>query len=236
MIAALIGAVWAPGVAQDRAMPTRDVLLIHGPIHYDLLIPLDDISRPRFAALEARGVPLSHPDARWLVIGWGARKFYTQTPTYRELKPGNVWRGVIGDDAVLRIDVIGPINQQIKRRSVAMTERQYRTLVDNVWSEFTLGPDGLPERVGVTGYTTTDGFFAAEGRLASCAPVMSGSATSCVRRACVLGVGRRCLFRSACPINFTKAITADVGRSAGSLSGKMKPVPVNWPLESLAAS
>ena len=94
-------------------MPSRDVLLIHGPIHYDLLIPLDDISRPRFASLEARGVPLSHPDARWLVIGWGARKFYTQTPTYRELKPGNVWRGVIGDDAVLRIDVIGPINQQI---------------------------------------------------------------------------------------------------------------------------
>ena len=164
MIAALIGAVWAPGVAQDRAMPTRDVLLIHGPIHYDLLIPLDDISRPRFAALEARGVPLSHPDARWLVIGWGARKFYTETPTYRELKPGNVWRGVIGDDAVLRIDVIGPIDRQIKRRSVAMTERQYRTLVDNVWSELTLGPDGLPERVGVTGYTTTDGFFAAEGR------------------------------------------------------------------------
>jgi len=165
VLAAVIGALWAaPASDEPRAVPTREVLLAHGPIHYDLLIPIDDISGPRFAALETRGLPLSHPDARWLVIGWGARKFYTETPTYRELKPGNVWRGIIGDDAVLRIDVIGPIAPTAERRTVTMTEGAYRRLVANVWSALDPGPDGLPQRVDVDGYTATDGFFAAKGR------------------------------------------------------------------------
>jgi len=45
-----------------------------------------------------------------------------------------------------------------------MSEGAYRRLVANVWSALDRGPDGLPQRVDVDGYTATDGFFAAKGR------------------------------------------------------------------------
>jgi len=55
------------------------------------LIPLDDISQPVFGSARGRVASAIAPLMRaGSLIGWGARKFYTETPTYRELKPGNV--------------------------------------------------------------------------------------------------------------------------------------------------
>ena len=143
---------------------TREVLLLRGPIHYDILLPIDDLSRARFARLTQAGLPIDASRARWLVIGWGARKFYTETPSYADLSLANIWRGIIGDDSVLRVDVAGDLNKGLPTRRLRLTEIQYRTLLDRVWESFALTPEGQPDRIDVEGYTSSDVFFAARGR------------------------------------------------------------------------
>ncbi|MGR3507743.1 MAG: TIGR02117 family protein [Sulfitobacter sp.] len=166
LMAAIYGAMIArsaePGV--DGHELTRDVLLLRGPIHYDILLPIDDLSRARFAGLAQAGIPLTAPQARWLVIGWGARRFYTETPTYSDLSLGNVWRGIIGDDSVLRVDVAGELYKDLPIRHLRLAETEYRALLDGIWESFALTPEGLPDRIDVKGYTSSDVFLAARGR------------------------------------------------------------------------
>ena len=61
-----------PGPKADLSGPlTRQIGLLQGVIHTDILIPLTPETRARFGFAEAAGVPLNHPEARWLVLGWG---------------------------------------------------------------------------------------------------------------------------------------------------------------------
>ena len=59
--------------------------LVRGPIHYDFLLPLTAATRDSFAFLREAGFELNHPDAKWLVIGWGAKDFYTTAGTYKDV-------------------------------------------------------------------------------------------------------------------------------------------------------
>lgn len=164
LMTAIYGALIAVGGAHDRSEKSREVLLVTGPIHYDILLPLDDISVPLFAPLAQAGIWLDHPDAKWLIVGWGARDFYTQTPSYRDLELSAVWRGITGDQSVIRVDTIGPLSADLPARRLRLTETEYSALLDNIWATLNLDPNGLPTRINVAGYTPTDGFFAAKGQ------------------------------------------------------------------------
>jgi len=163
-MAAIFGAMLPGAASGDDGPKTREILLVNGPIHYDLLLPLDTDTRAAFAALSARRVEIEHPNARWLIVGYGAYEFYTQTPTYRELALPALWQGVIGDRAVLRFDVVGELRPDLPARAAKLTESQYRALITNISDSITLDANGLPDRIDTPGYTPTDGFFAATGR------------------------------------------------------------------------
>lgn len=96
-------AVVSPGAGVQR------VGLVAGPIHYDFLLPLTDGVRDRFAFAEVAGVPVRHSGAEWLIVGWGAREFYTSTETLADMAPSTVLQAATGDAAVMRLDVIGPV-------------------------------------------------------------------------------------------------------------------------------
>jgi hypothetical protein len=70
--------------------------LVAGPVHYDFLLPLIGAVRDRFAFAEQADVPVRHPDAKWLIVGWGARGFDTSTVTLADIAPGTVLRAAVG--------------------------------------------------------------------------------------------------------------------------------------------
>lgn len=137
-----------------------EVLLLPGPIHTDILIPLTTETRHGFADLAADGLPVDHPDAAWLVVGWGARAFYTRTRTWQDLRPGPVWRAVAGDAAVMRIDVLGGLPKDHGLRRLVLNPAQLRILLDRVAQD---RGAVLP----VPGYGATDRFYAAAGRFSA---------------------------------------------------------------------
>ena len=161
--AAIFGAIIPGPAAPDTDAKTREVLLVSGPIHYDLVLPLDALSVKRFTPLAELGIWLDHPAAEWLVVGWGARDFYTQTPTYADLSLPAIWRGMIGDSSVLRLDIAGALPDDLPARRLALSEREYAALLDGIWATLKTDADGEPIRSDVAGYTQTDGFFEAKG-------------------------------------------------------------------------
>ena len=138
-------------------------MLVSGPIHYDLVLPLDDLALKRFIPLADQGIWLDHPAAEWLVVGWGAHDFYTQTQAYTDLSLPAIWRGIIGDTSVLHFDIAGKLPDDLPARRLALTEGEFTALLDGIWATLTTGSNGQPVRSDVAGYTQTDGFFAAKG-------------------------------------------------------------------------
>lgn len=158
----LAGGLWLTG--PSRVLDPRDPLgfqigLIAGPIHYDLMIPLQGDIGQRFGFATAAGLPLSHPAAEWLLVGWGAKGFYTSTATLSEMQAATVWQATTGDSSVMRLDILGHIEPAHGITFVTVS----RTELDNLTSAIL---DSFAETtpLPLAGFTATDAFFPAKGR------------------------------------------------------------------------
>lgn len=148
------------GESAPQSEKMISVLLIQGPIHYDVLLPLNDVTLQTFGDY---GLPLAHLNARWLVVGWGAREFYTATGSYQDITAHAVWRGIVGDRSVMRLDLAPKLGKHVRTKTIVMTDVQYSTLLDGITASFARTPAGQPIAINTPGFSTTDMFFEAQG-------------------------------------------------------------------------
>ncbi|WP_055083364.1 DUF2459 domain-containing protein [Jannaschia donghaensis] len=155
LIAGLIGAM----IPSDGAAPGDDVTihLVGTAIHYDFLLPATPRTRAAFGFATDAGVPVDALGARWILIGWGARDFYTATGRYSDMEVGPVWRAVTGDASVLRVEVWGDVDLS-GRPELRLGAVQY----DRLLAALVASTDR--QALNHPGFTATDGFFGAVGR------------------------------------------------------------------------
>ena len=152
-----------PGPGPDLSGPlTREIGLLQGPIHTDILFPLTPETRARFAFAEAAGVPVNHPVAQWLVFGWGSAAFYTTAGTYADITASAVLTAATGDDAVIRLDVLGPLPPLENLRFLRLSEAQFQALLDRTSAAL-----ASETRLNLPGFTGTDAFFPAHGHFSA---------------------------------------------------------------------
>jgi uncharacterized protein (TIGR02117 family) len=148
-----------PGPGPDyRDSYTRRIGLIQGPIHTDILLPLAPETRTRFAFAEAAGVPLNHPDAEWLMLGWGSAAFYTTAGTYADITASAVLTAATGDEAVIRLDALGPLPKMENLSFLNLSEEQFQALLSQTTAAF-----ASQTAIDHPGFTGTDAFFPAQG-------------------------------------------------------------------------
>lgn len=148
-----------PGPGPDLSGPPAHTIgLLQGPIHTDILFPLTPETRARFAFAEAAGVPLNHPDARWLLLGWGSAAFYTTAGTYADITASAVLTAATGDDAVIRLDALGPLPPLPNLRFLQLSEAQFQALLTQTTAALS-----SQTRLDHPGLTGTDAFFPARG-------------------------------------------------------------------------
>lgn len=160
VVLALALGVLIPRGAGAPPGPER-ILLLAGPIHTDIALPLDAPTRERFAFLEAAGVPIGHPGAAWLVLGWGGRAFYLETPTWADLRPGPVLRALTLDASVVHADVAGPI--AVPQEGVValdLSQASRARLEDAILASLADPVTAIPG----ASYGPTDAFFEGRGR------------------------------------------------------------------------
>ena len=165
LIAALIGAI-VPGRHADLPdSPDQvEIRLLNGPIHYDFLLPLDAPTRAHFAFLDQSDLPFDHANARWVLLGWGARTFYTTTGSYKDVSANAVLRGVFGDTSVMRVDVLPTLGQDGPWTSLHLSQAEYQALLTAIADSFVREADGRPHMLDHPGFNATDRFFEAHGR------------------------------------------------------------------------
>lgn len=139
------------------------ILVLSNPIHTDIAIALDSETRSRFSVLEDSGMPLGHPNARWIVFGWGGRAFYIETPTWADLKPMPLLKGLTVDRSVMHVDVVGEIAEPSDTVvAFEIGDAQYEKLLSYIEASFT-PKDGVIAAIPDMAYGPNDRFFEANG-------------------------------------------------------------------------
>lgn len=154
--------LFAPARSEDSA-ERRRILVLSNPIHSDIVIPLADDTRAAFGFLERFGIPVADPAAQWLVVGWGGRAFYIETPTWADLKALPVLRALTVDSSVLHVDVAGELDENHPAVSAFdLDPGQFQQLSAFIQASF-MGEAGEVVAVGDTSYGAYDRFFEAKG-------------------------------------------------------------------------
>jgi len=154
---------WPSARAADPSAMPRPILVLSNPIHTDIAVPLDDAIRTRFGFLVDAGVPVDNPGAKYLIVGWGGRSFYLETPHWADIKPLPVLRALTLDRSVMHVDVAGNLRED----DPAVTRLQ----TDNEGMSHMLGfieasfarDNGKPMPVPHAHYGRYDAFYEANG-------------------------------------------------------------------------
>lgn len=141
----------------------REILLLSNPIHTDIAVPVDDDLRRAFAELQEDGIAVNHPAAAYLVFGWGGRSFYTETPTWADLKPMPVLRSFTLDQSVMHVDVTGDFPADLAGvKRLRISEAGYQRLLAGIGASF-VRKDGKVQLIPGVAYGLNDAFFEANG-------------------------------------------------------------------------
>ena len=165
-LAVLLGAVIPHPVVfeppGDTPLPRR-ILLVSNPIHTDIAISLDAQSRAALPFLAETGLPADHPDARWLLIGWGGRAFYLETPSFADIKPEPTFKALTLDRSVMHIDVLGEVDEANPMvMPIDLSEAGHVRLLSEIAASFTR-VDGKVLPIDGFALTGGDRFYEAEG-------------------------------------------------------------------------
>ncbi|WP_294644334.1 TIGR02117 family protein [uncultured Aureimonas sp.] len=149
-----------PGEAAGR----HAIYLAANPIHTDILLPATPEVLDRFAFLARDGLDLAHPALGTIVVGWGGRAFYTQTPTWGDLTFDAVWRSATLDRSVLHVALGGRVEGgQPGLVRLDLGDAAFAALLEAVADSFEPGPDGTPPPIPDAAYGAFDHFYEARG-------------------------------------------------------------------------
>ncbi|MBD8686792.1 MULTISPECIES: TIGR02117 family protein [unclassified Rhizobium] len=159
----LVPAPVAKDHASVAAQPSRRILILDNPIHTDIALPVDAELLERFAFLREASLAIEEPGVRYLIFGWGGRAFYTQTPTWADLKPLPVLKSLTLDRSVMHIALAGEISPTEPHvAALDLSENGYRDMLDFILGSFA---EVEGKRIPLIGqsYGQYDVFFEANG-------------------------------------------------------------------------
>lgn len=155
--------LWPVAKAGTAVGETHRILVLSNPIHTDIAIPVTAETLARFPFLSESGMPVAHPDARWLIFGWGGRAFYIETPAWSDLKPVPLFKGLTLDRSVVHADVAGEIIEPAEHiASFEIGTKGYQRLLSFIEASFAT-VDGRIAAIPDAGYGENDRFFEANG-------------------------------------------------------------------------
>ncbi|WP_299470699.1 TIGR02117 family protein [uncultured Roseibium sp.] len=143
---------------------TRQILILSNPIHTDIALPADPDVLEALSFVSAEGLELDYPGVFWIVVGWGGRSFYLETPTWAELKPGPVFAALTWDHSVMHVrrsSTIPPEHENV--RTLALSPAEFQKLLKGVQDSFGTDTADPPRAIDGASYDAHDIFFPAKG-------------------------------------------------------------------------
>jgi uncharacterized protein (TIGR02117 family) len=124
---------------------------------------VDESLKERFGFLQTAGLDLNLEGVHYLIVGWGGRAFYTETPTWADLKPMPVLKSLTLDRSVMHAELGGDIDPSaFYVTPVTVTPDGLERMIRFILHSFRQGTDG-PILLPGAGYGPYDAFFEANG-------------------------------------------------------------------------
>jgi uncharacterized protein (TIGR02117 family) len=156
-------AIPAPAIALKGEGRPAQVYLLTSLLHADFAIPVDDAIRERFAFLREGGIPIDHPNLRYLVFGWGARDFYIKTRMLADIRPLPALKGMVGDASVMHVLAASDVKKDESAVVLSLPPGGIEGLLGFIERSFRR--DGAAARpIEGASYGMSDAFFEGAGR------------------------------------------------------------------------
>lgn len=140
------------------------VYLISNGAHTDIAMPLHHpaFSWTRYAS--PQDTAGGSPNARYIAVGWGDRKFYLETPTWGDLTAATALRAIGGlNQTALHVSFLDDVPENERTAAITVSERQYRQLAHNIAADFQQ-ENGRSRPIRGAHYVDNDAFYEANGR------------------------------------------------------------------------
>lgn len=99
-----------------------------------------------------------------IIVGYGNRDFYLNTPSWAELTVGTAASAAFGfGRTLLHVDQVQTPQEGPEQRAITLSAEEYRRLVDYIRPRFRLDAEGRTIVVPGRGYAGNDAFYEAEG-------------------------------------------------------------------------
>ena len=127
-------------------------------VHTGIVVPAVNALHDWRPRIRADDLPDPRRAGDWLIIGWGERDFYLNTPTWSDVDPLVVLRAAVGSDrTLLHVDHLKRVWRGPDLRPLTLTQAQYRALVTSIERDFAPG-------ASIRGYGADDVFYPSHGR------------------------------------------------------------------------
>lgn len=133
LIAALCAAITLPA-REDGAPKAHIIYLAGNGVHMNLVLPV----RNTIADWQVFLPDADLTDKSHVFIGWGSRTFYTQVPTWRDLRLSVALQALLLDETALHVQGVHhppPANHPWVR-AIALSDAQYRALSQDIQAQF----------------------------------------------------------------------------------------------------
>lgn len=161
--AALIGSHWPRNPDWREAKQGVTLYIADNGIHTALVMPAAAIGIDWSMTFRPTDLPSSDLAGNWMVIGWGDRDFFLNTPTWREVRPSTLVTAAVGSGgALIHVDHIDAPVPGDAMRPFTVSDTEYHALARTIENTLIRDADGQP--VAIPGYGSRDVFYPAHGR------------------------------------------------------------------------
>ena len=164
LITAIVGAAWPVNTDFESSSDGVEIFILSGDVHTDLILPITNQQHDWRDNFPADSFSTTRTDFTHVSIGWGARKFYLETPTWSDVEVSTVASVLFTpSESVMHVETIRfepVISSSIM--STRISAEQYLKLVDFIEASFA-GDDPQPAPIADASYGDNDHFYPAVG-------------------------------------------------------------------------
>lgn len=164
MIAAIVGALITQNSNYPRQETGRTIYIYDNGVHTSLVLSRSsndvDLGETITKNTEFPGSSATYP---WIMVGWGDRDFFLNTPQWKDLRPRTAVSALWGSGAsLIHIDRLKALPPSDSLREITLSDDQYAKLLQFILPQISIGPNSRP--IAMNGYGLDDRFYASAGR------------------------------------------------------------------------
>ncbi len=161
--AALIGSLWPRNGDWHETADGVTIYIADNGVHTAIVVPAAAAGVDWSMVFRPTDLASSDLAGNWMIIGWGDRDFFLDTPTWADVRPRTLISAAMGSGrSLIHVDHLDAPMPGKDMRPITVSQAEYRQLSAIIHRALMMDADGHP--TAIPGYGSRDIFYPARGR------------------------------------------------------------------------